>query len=204
MLERGADGPPARERESLVVAAIALERVPRPVGLVPVGLEHQALGAPDKIGTDRRLPVVEDDELVHLGHRKARRSAQLVETLLELAPRQRAADAMLVENGPDERGPSPVGVALELILDSAQVEQLERLRLVERSLDAAAGKHVGDVELRPSHGRAGDAVDARRVGWGEGGRTVDVDPYMPAARAARDRHLDVLPARVEDAVQLGR
>jgi hypothetical protein len=69
-----------------------------------VGLDSQALLAPDEIDPERGLAVIEHDPAVDFRVRQACGSSQGKETLLEIVPRRGAARDVLVERGSEPLG----------------------------------------------------------------------------------------------------
>ena len=94
-------------------------------------------------------------------------------------------------------------VAVQLVSEGVEVEDLEDLGLVEGALDGAAADDGGEVE-----GCAGDRGDGNRlddgdVGRGEGCRTVQVDAVMAARRPAGHDHVDGRAVGLAKTVEVG-
>jgi len=113
---------------------------------------------------------------LNLGRRQPGSAEQRDQEVLEHAVGWRAADVVLGEQRLDLRDRRTGGIALELIVDCCEVEDLHLLGLVEGTLELAAGEHLGQVEPRPRHARARDRIDDAEILWREGCRAVDVDP----------------------------
>jgi hypothetical protein len=73
-----------------------------------------------------------------------------------------------------------------LVVQSAEVEDLHHLGLVEGPFERAALDDVGEVEEGAGNGCARYAVHGRDIRGGEGERAVEVDPGVPARGPARD------------------
>jgi hypothetical protein len=84
-------------------------------------------------------------------------------------------------------------VAPQRVIDGVEIEDLLDLRLVKGAFDGTPLHDGGEVEEDAGDGGAGNVFDERDVGWVEGPGAVDVDAFVRASQAARDRHVDVRP-----------
>jgi hypothetical protein len=123
--------------------------------LAAVGRHHEALLGPEEI--DLELLAVDRDPFVYgrLGKRGV--PAELQEALLERTVGQRGP-GQLTEHLPQDAGPAPRPRALQHLLHRTQVEDLEDLRLLDGALHLPAVHYIAQVDERPGHRGAGDAV----------------------------------------------
>jgi hypothetical protein len=185
----------------MVAQAVLLEGLPGAVRSMTVGLDNHSLVAPDEVHADRRrVGVAGVDERVDFRHRQAGSAAGGEECFLELAPRRRRADVVLVEDCAQALGGGTRFVSLDLVEQRVEIEQLQDLGLVERSLQRAAFDDLSQVEQRAGDGGAGDAVSDGDVRGGERRRAVDVDAGVLAGRTTGDRDVDVGPGGASDLV----
>ena len=172
--------------------------------LAAVSLEDHTLLPPDEVHADRRLAVVEHEQLVGLRIGDAKGPRDRKQKLLVLAPGGRPADVVLGQHQFDRLGAGAGRIAGELVVDGFQVEQLEDVRLVEGALQLAQRADLGQVQEGAGDGSDRDVVDDGYVGWAEGGRAVDFDAGVLADRATRHGDLDLRVAPVPQLMQRGR
>jgi hypothetical protein len=144
-----------------------------------VGLDDHPLGGPCEVGADRGFTIGQDDPVVDFWLGEAGGAGEFEEAIFEFVPGWGAARVVLIENGAQASGATSRRVSLDLILERAQVEHLEDLRLVQGALDAAPVDHLGDVELCAWHRRAGDVLYPGRVGGARLARTPQPPPNPP-------------------------
>jgi hypothetical protein len=173
------------------------------VVLLAVGLDHDALLAPEEVRANGRSTVRQREPLLDLGLRQAERAAEREKPLLELAFGRRRPDVMLLEHPHHLPGRGPRRIAGELVLDRAEIEHFEDLSLVEGTLEAATVDDIGEVQERAGDGRAGDVVRDGAVVSNERPRAMEVNARMSPARAARNGDFDVRAVATQEPVQGG-
>jgi hypothetical protein len=129
-----------------------------------IGLDGDALGVEDEVDPERPVAIARVNPGVHLRVGNAGAADDRQEGLLELAPRRGAPDVVLGEDRLDGSDAVALGVAVELVVQRPEIEQLEDLGLVEDPLQRAAGEHGGEVEEGARHRGGGDVVDPGGVG----------------------------------------
>lgn len=97
-----------------------------------------------------------------------------------------------------------VGVALQLIAQRAQIEELQNLGLVQGPLDLAAAQDRAEVQRGAGDGGAGDAVDGGDVLRSQVDRAVKVDAVVAACRPAGDDDVDAGAAGLAQPVKIRR
>jgi hypothetical protein len=131
------------------------------VGLVAVGLDDQALVAPEEVD----LLALHDG--VDLRPRQPVRVTEVAHQALEIRARQRR---LVVHGGDDARegaraGPARVGGDDGVRL--LEVEEPQRQRALDGTLERAGSEHRCEVELGSGDGRRRDALVLGDVGGGE-------------------------------------
>ncbi len=124
-----------------------------------VGLDQNALRAPEEVNLDQRPAVFEVEPGVDFRLGQADAADQSQEGLLQLARGDGPPDVVLGEGRSDDAGAAVIWIALELVCQGAQVEELGDLGLVECALDATPRHHRRQVQERARDRGAGDAVD---------------------------------------------
>jgi hypothetical protein len=122
----------ARAGEEGVTLAVALERPARAVEVPAVGLDDEPLGGEKEVDLEAR------DFLVDLWACESVGVADREHELFELALRERGPGVVLFERGSEDLRPSLASVRVDRRRNRSQVEELEDLGLVERSLECAA------------------------------------------------------------------
>src|SRR5205085_4081042 len=134
--------------------------------------------------------VAADETNVDFGSPDARAVQQREGSLLELEARERRADRVLAQHGPQLRTAATTARASKDVLDATQIEELLHLGLVARALQFAAGDDAGEVQQRPRDRGAGNAVDLVPFLRNEVRSHIRTNAGDPASLARND-HLDV-------------
>jgi hypothetical protein len=163
-----------------IAAAVALEGEARSMVLPAVGLDDEA-GVHEE-----EVDLKAGDRLVHKRLWQTAVAAQLEETLLEPASRERRARRVDAERRPELCGSAMPGVGSGEGIEGGDVRKPGGLGLIEEPLEAAALQRGREVEDRARRGGDRDAVVRRRLAVEVPG-AVDANPRALAASPYRAR-----------------
>jgi hypothetical protein len=158
------------------------------VELAAVGFEDQAGIAPKEVRHQRG--AADRQVAVHLGQRQSRIATKIQDPRLELETGELFARVVMGDRRPQASDTSPPPAAIQELSHRNEVEMSLGFGLGYGVSQLAKGDDGREIEKRPGHRGAGNAVDIRSVGPGERAVAVGVDSRRNAATAAGRGHID--------------
>jgi hypothetical protein len=154
------------------------------VDLRAVDLDREAAVGPREVHVVPSPRCVLDGVLEHRA-RQPGVDAQQQESPLAAALGQRCVEPLRAQAAPEVADAAGPIDARQDVGDPLDVEELQELRLLDRPLELVELEHGAEVDQRPVHGGARNAVDDHTILWGVHLRPVESDPVpvpLPAAR----------------------